>query len=178
MNILNKFSVPFILTELSKDKQNKIYDLFLNQEKYLRDDDPHSKVYTDFFIPKNKNYIEDIVSILREDLYKFYSQVGFRNPIISQAWMQQYTQGCFMTPHNHGTTGYSAIYYIRFNPKEHESTRFISPIHDFITGDNNEYKPVVNQGTLLFFPSFLMHYAVPNSSTELRAILSFNIIED
>ena len=53
MNILNKFSVPFILTELAKDKQNKIYDLFLNQEKYLRDNDPHSKVYTDFFIPKN-----------------------------------------------------------------------------------------------------------------------------
>jgi len=177
MNILNKFSVPFILTEVSKDRQDKIYDLFLNQEKYLRKDDPHSKVYTDFFVI-HKNYIEDIGLILKEDLYKFYRQVGFRNPIITQAWMQQYTKGCFMTPHNHGTTGYSAIYYIRFNPKEHESTRFISPINNFLTGDNHEYKPVVNQGTLLFFPSVLMHYALPNSSTELRAVLSFNIIED
>ena len=93
MNILNKFSVPFFCTDVQKDKQDQIYDLFLNQEKYLRKDDPHSVVYTDFFIPKDKNYIDNIGSILGEDLSIFTRQVGFRNPIISQAWMQQYTKG-------------------------------------------------------------------------------------
>ncbi len=175
MECISKFNIPFISTELSKDNQNKIYDIFQNQEKNLKMDDIHSEVYTDFFI--NKDYTLDVISILKEDLYNFYSQVGFRNPSISQAWMQQYTKGCFMTPHNHGTTGFSSVYYIKFNPKQHEATRFISPLNNFITGDNLEYKPKVDQGTLLFFPSILMHYALPNKSEEPRAILSFNIDE-
>ena len=175
MEPLRKFEVPFFIHQLDLNKQLQILNIFTCNEKNLEKKDPVSDVYTDFFA--SKNYLPDVVEILREELADLYLSAGFRNPIISQAWMQQYTKGCFMTPHNHGMTGFSAVYYIKFDPIEHESTRFIAPLNNFITGDNLEYKPEVNQGTLIFFPSMLMHYVRPTQSEKPRAILSFNIDE-
>lgn len=175
MEPLRKFEVPFFFYQLDLNKQLQILNIFTCNEKNLKQKDPVSDVYTDFFA--SKNYLPDVVEILREELADLYPSAGFRNPIISQAWMQQYTKGCFMTPHNHGMTGFSAVYYIKFDPIEHESTRFIAPLNDFITGDNLEYKPEVNKGTLIFFPSMLMHYVKPTQSDKPRAILSFNIDE-
>ena len=175
MEPLRKFEVPFFIHQLDLNKQLQILNIFTCNEKNLEKKDPVSDVYTDFFA--SKNYLPDVVEILREELADLYLSAGFRNPIISQSWMQQYTKGCFMTPHNHGMTGFSAVYYIKFDPIEHESTRFIAPLNNFITGDNLEYKPEVNQGTLIFFPSMLMHYVRPTQSDKPRAILSFNIDE-
>ena len=175
MEPLNKFQVPFFIHQLDLNKRLQILNIFTCNEKNLEKKDPVSDVYTDFF--SSKTYLSDVINILQEELEDLYLSAGFRNPIISNVWMQQYTKGCFMTPHNHGMTGFSAVYYIKFDPIEHESTRFIAPLNNFITGDNLEYKPEVNQGTLIFFPSMLMHYVRPNQSDKPRAILSFNIDE-
>jgi len=175
MEPLNKFQVPFFIYQLDLNKQLQILNIFTCNKKNLEKKDPVSDVYTDFFA--SKNYLPDVIEILQEELADLYLLAGFRNPIISQVWMQQYTKGCFMTPHNHGMTGFSAIYYIKFDSEEHEATRFISPVSDFINGDNHEFRPEVNKGTLIFFPSMLMHYARPNQSDKPRAILSFNIDE-
>ncbi len=175
MEPLNKFQVPFFIYQLDLNKQLQILNIFTCNKKNLEKKDPVSDVYTDFFA--SKNYLPDVIEILQEELADLYLLAGFRNPIISQVWMQQYTKGCFMTPHNHGMTGFSAIYYIKFDPEEHEATRFISPVSDFINGDNHEFRPEVNKGTLIFFPSMLMHYVRPNQSDKPRAILSFNIDE-
>ena len=175
MEPLTKFQVPFFIHQLDLNKQLQILNIFTCNEKNLEKKDPVSDVYTDFFA--SKNYLSDVVEILQEELADLYCSAGFCNPIISQVWMQQYTKGCFMTPHNHGMTGFSAIYYIKFDPEEHEATRFISPVSDFINGDNHEFRPEVNKGTLIFFPSMLMHYVRPTQSDKPRAILSFNIDE-
>ena len=175
MEPLNKFQVPFFIYQLDLNKQLQILNIFTCNKKNLEKKDPVSDVYTDFFA--SKNYLPDVIEILQEELADLYLLAGFRNPIISQVWMQQYTKGCFMTPHNHGMTGFSAIYYIKFDPEEHEATRFISPVSDFVNGDNHEFRPEVNKGTLIFFPSMLMHYVRPNQSDKPRAILSFNIDE-
>ena len=175
MEPLRKFEVPFFIHQLDLNKQLQILNIFTCNEKNLEKKDPVSDVYTDFFA--SKNYLSDVVEILQEELADLYCSAGFCNPIISQVWMQQYTKGCFMTPHNHGMTGFSAIYYIKFDPEEHEATRFIAPVSDFINGDNHEFRPEVNKGTLIFFPSMLMHYVRPTQSDKPRAILSFNIDE-
>jgi len=175
MEPLTRFQVPFFINQLDLNKQLQILNIFTCNEKNLEKKDPVSDVYTDFFA--SKNYLSDVVEILQEELADLYCSAGFRNPMISQVWMQQYTKGCFMTPHNHGMTGFSAIYYIKFDPEEHEATRFISPVSDFINGDNHEFRPEVNKGTLIFFPSMLMHYVRPTQSDKPRAILSFNIDE-
>ena len=175
MEPLTRFQVPFFIHQLDLNKQLQILNIFTCNEKNLEKKDPVSDVYTDFFA--SKNYLSDVVEILQEELADLYCSAGFCNPIISQVWMQQYTKGCFMTPHNHGMTGFSAIYYIKFDPEEHEATRFISPVSDFINGDNHEFRPEVNKGTLIFFPSMLMHYVRPTQSDKPRAILSFNIDE-
>ena len=175
MEPLTRFQVPFFINQLDLNKQLQILNIFTCNEKNLEKKDPVSDVYTDFFA--SKNYLSDVVEILQEELADLYCSAGFCNPKISQVWMQQYTKGCFMTPHNHGMTGFSAIYYIKFDPEEHEATRFISPVSDFINGDNHEFRPEVNKGTLIFFPSMLMHYVRPTQSDKPRAILSFNIDE-
>ena len=173
MEPLNKFQVPFFIHQLDLNKQLQILNIFTCNKKNLEKKDPVSDVYTDFF--SKRNYTADVISILRDELEELYSTTGFFSPSVSEVWIQQYTRGCFMTPHNHGTTGFSAVYYIKFDPEEHEATRFISPLNNFVTGDNYEYKPEVDKGTLIFFPSVLMHYVRPTQSDKPRAILSFNI---
>ncbi len=176
MKHIKQFEIPFVQSEVIdwKEKKNDLLKAFASVKNNLKlGADPVSHVYTDYF--SNGTYHPDPRLVLRQELNYFYSRIDLRNPIITGVWMQRYTKNCFMAPHNHGATGYSCICFVKFNPEEHTATRFMAPFPDLVTGDNIEFVPSVKEGTIIFFPSALMHYALPNTSTEERVILSMNI---
>ena len=60
------------------------------------------------------------------------------------------------------------------NKKKHQPTIFISPFNDPL-GNLIEYAPDVDEGDIIIFPSMLTHYVLPNKSSDIRIILSFNV---
>jgi len=70
--------------------------------------------------------------------------------------------------HNHWF-GYSAIVYIKYDPKVHFSTSFIDQT------TNEEYCPDIEEGDIIFFNSTYNHLCRPNKVEKERIICSFNL---
>jgi hypothetical protein len=134
-------------------------------------------VYTDFNNQSyyQNNYFTDISEILDDEIMRFSIESNFEDLSIS-CWFQRYTQGCFHTPHNHGAIGYSSVCYIEYDEDEHTPTVFISPFANPKDGTLMHYFPQnIKEGTIIFFPSSITHYVLPNESKKIRIILSMNL---
>tara|TARA_B100001939_G_scaffold140389_1_gene121527 strand:- start:79 stop:759 length:681 start_codon:yes stop_codon:yes gene_type:complete len=96
---------------------------------------------------------------------------------VSTAWFEKAKRGKQHTVHNHGVDGFSAVCFIEFDPKYHTPTVFMNPnvADDQIT---NFIPPGIREGSLIFFPSWCLHYTAPNTSDVDRVILSFNMAAD
>lgn len=86
--------------------------------------------------------------------------------------------------HNHPNSILSGVYYLKapencggiyFNDPRPASQMLIPPVTDFNlwTHPKVSYKP--NVGTMLLFPSWLLHGVDMNMSDEVRIAISFNI---
>ena len=51
----------------------------------------------------------------------------------------------------------------------------MSPFPNFLTGLQLTYTPEVDEGSIIFFPSYISHFTEPNLSDENRLIVSFNL---
>jgi hypothetical protein len=112
---------------------------------------------------------------LKDELNSFASYFNFKAYRVTMSWFQTAEAGDYHGPHNHSCIGYSSICYIDYDQDLHSSTEFISPFNNFLTGESIHYSPKVDEGSIVFFPSSILHYANPNKSTKSRSILSFNI---
>ena len=137
--------------------------------------DKNSNLLTDY--GSNNNYEADVIQILKEDIIKFFIEAQLYNPYVSSLWFQKYNNEQCHLAHNHGALGYSSVLYINYDPKYHTATRFLSPYYS-VTGETITYIPEVSEGTLLFFPSMINHYTLPNQSNVTRTILSINVKEN
>ena len=152
-----------------KEKLNEIV------EKINFYKDKNSNLLTDY--GTNNNYEADVIQILKEDIIKFFVEAQLYNPYVSSLWFQQYnSEQCHLT-HNHGALGYSSVLYINYDPKHHTATRFLSPYYS-VTGETITYEPKITEGTIIFFPSMINHYTLPNKSNVVRTILSINVKEN
>lgn len=113
-------------------------------------------------------------NIFNEEINLFMSTSGLNYYEIELSWFQ--IEDCSMSHlvHNHGY-GISAICYIEFDYEEHIPVHFLSPFNDILTGNSNHYVPEVYEGSIIFFPSFVNHYTIPNPSKKQRKIASFNL---
>ena len=165
---LNVFEVPIYKYSIKNWEENK---------KKLMDVLP-TEGYTDFF--KNKNaglpeYVETLGEVIMEAMQDFSN--FYPCPVmIASAWCERSKKYDAHGPHNHGATGFSAVLYVEYDQFEHEATRFYSPFSDAATGDLLEYQPVVKEGDLMVFPSYLIHEGPMNKSDKERIIVSFNIM--
>lgn len=150
-----------------KQKLNEI----INKIEFYKD--KNSNLLTNY---GSNNYEPDVIQILKDDIIKFFIEAKLYNPYISSLWFQQYNKEQCHTTHNHGALGYSSVLYINYKKDEHTATRFLSPYYS-ITGETITYIPEVEEGTILFFPSMINHYTLPNNSNLTRSILSINIKE-
>ena len=136
-------------------------------------------IKTDYYSRQNTElairHNQKIEEILKEEINIFCNHFGFCYHKISMSWFQTASKGNYHGIHNHGSVGYSSVCFIDYDCENHTPTQFISPFHNFITGDFLEYSPKVKEGSIIFFPSTILHYTEPNNSDVERTILSFNI---
>ena len=181
---------PFLLTfykvsiENWSVKKKQLMDLINWDEKECWTDE----CFTDYYKnirrqDKRAPYTDQFIDILKPELNGFVNKVQ-HTPInrynfdlgmkINNLWAQRYSTQHFMPPHTHEPSGFSAVLYAEFDKREHQATKFWAPFKNTVDAMDYRYDPQVNEGDILFFPSFLIHYAEPNKSTKQRTIFSFN----
>ena len=133
---------------------------------------------------KKEAYSNVIQRILWHEIDRVRTTFGMREPFIHNAWFQSYSNGGFHAVHNHGF-GFSAVCYLKYNPRIHRPTRFIAPFNDFASGHLIEFEPQngtlfgVKEGSIIFFPSSIHHYCLPSfvEDEDSRMILAFDLKE-
>ncbi len=176
------FSVPLFKFVVSgwPDKKQKILDSLPALDESYRS--PAGDTYTDFFINQNRSklpsYSKVVIDSISENLNDFESEYP-KKVAISSMWFEKSLKSNYHGAHNHGSLGFSAVLFVEFDPLEHKATRLISPFSSFYSGGLMEHNPEgVNEGTLLIWPSIIIHDVEPNKSEKQRTIISFNIKGD
>lgn len=108
----------------------------------------------------------------------------FKDVAITGCWANISPPGSSHNSHTHPNNFLSAVYYvsvapganqINFHDPRHQIYVLASPVEQSNI-HNSEYAEVsVEEGTLLLFPSWLVHSVPPNTSNERRISISFNI---
>ena len=163
-------SIPFYHYKLNnwKEKKEQLLDFVSNLSfKYF---DQIADLYTTYGDQTSSIPLK----ILEDDILKFTTEVKYSGEINAEIWFQKYYENQFHSPHNHGAIGYSSVLYINFDKRIHDGTRFLAPFND-PDGNHVEFAPDVDEGSFIFFPSYLNHYALPNKSDKIRIIMSMNI---
>lgn len=175
--ISDMFKIPLVHIELNNWEYKK--QSLLNLKKY--DSVPDIKtenLITDFYqnFDNKYNYTKEVFFILENDIKSFLLKFNLPQYKITDAWFEKTYDNMSHQVHNHGSIGYSAVCFIKFNPSVHKPTHFISPFNDFTTGSQQIFVPEkIKEGSLILFPSVIHHYTVPSCSNEERIILSFNL---
>ena len=163
-------TIPFYHYKVNnwKEKKEQLLDFVSNLS--FKFNDEIASLYTTYGDQSSSKAL----NILEDDIVKFTTEVKYSGEMVADIWFQKYYENQFHTPHHHGTIGYSSVLYINFDKKIHKGTRFISPFND-PDGNHIEFAPDVDEGSFIFFPSYLYHYTLPNKSDTIRIIMSMNI---
>ncbi len=131
--------------------------------------------YTDYFSKSAPPYAEEMLKILQPYLDEFLTIAQYKFTHVSGLWCQRYKSRDYHVPHDHGTVGYSCVFYARMNPNVHKSTLFFSPFASE-AGSRDTSSIAVEEGDLVIFPSGLLHMAPPHDSNQDRIIISLNLL--
>ncbi len=164
------FTVPVWKYKVSdwQEKKKALLDIFNQQD--LRQCE---NVWT------SRNDLD--IDFLYEDIHTFfgeyYEEVGtsFQYFGITGCWFQKYGLANDHALHHHGSFGFSSCLYVDYDRDVHQPTTFLSSNSDPLTGNLMHFRPEVEEGDIIFFPSSTIHYAPPNTSDKTRIILSMNI---
>tara|TARA_X000000368_G_C22927526_1_gene665998 strand:- start:279 stop:911 length:633 start_codon:yes stop_codon:yes gene_type:complete len=197
MNHHMMFGVPLFRYHLDPTKLKQIAEERFSDNKDLPLD--HSPSYwdcdmkTDFHSSRANKYNDFYNDVLDE----FGKDVGLTDayPTIHESWLNMYTKGMNQEEHDHLPSFYSAVHFVKFNPKVHESVYLINPLHQLYNAtyscaaacrnaesalDAHEFTkqfhlPDIVEGDIIIFPSFLRHRVNTQKSDETRITLAFNI---
>ncbi len=182
------FTVPFYHYSIPNwsDVKQKILKEYNNADMDLIDSklERNHFLYTDYYknfgsMPK---YIINTLEIITPQIEKFCDDINIvikgqkiKHGKVSAAWFEKLEKDMNHPVHNHGSIGFSSVCYVEFDPSIHLSTIFLSPFSSFLTGQLMHHQPEVKEGDIVFFPSFLLHYAPTNTTDKSRLIFSFNM---
>lgn len=158
----------FFIKEWSEKK-----DIILDMIPSSNDAENHIG-FTDYFESNNSEYKKYTFGLVESYLQIFLETSSYKFKGISNMWCQRYNARDYHVPHDHGTIGYSCIFYAKMT-EEHPSTLFFSPFNN-PTGTHQSRSLPCKEGDLIIFPSNLLHMAPPHDSEEERVIISFNLI--
>ena len=171
---IKEFAIPFYQSKVIswEKKKQDLLKIYNNSAKLTRQKfDEQFSDYTE----KTNSYTQFVELILHDDIKKFFDSLNLNQTKIKSAWFQAYNKAHYHGVHNHGLGGFSMVCYINYNPSSHLPTTFIAPFVSMIDGNVLEYEPEgVDEGTIIFFPSALSHYAPTNTTEDQRIILSAN----
>ena len=176
------FQVPFYKVNISRwniHKKEVMSKLYKNLDGRIEKHECMTTFFSemqdlDLNLALFKPFLDFIKSDL-DELRKVESMSGgYPMPDVTDIWYQSYTKNQYHQLHNHGSIGWSAIFYATFDKKEHRATRFYGPFND-VVGRTISHEPDVDEGTLIVFPSYLQHEARYSLSDKKRVIISFNM---
>ena len=131
--------------------------------------------YTDYFEESEPAYAKDFLEIVQPYLEEFHKVGKYKFTRVTSLWCQKYKAGDCHSPHDHGSTGFSAVLYAKLHPDVHPSTEFFSPFPTE-SGHKTNISLKVEEGDLIIFPAHLLHMAPPHYSDKMRVIFSFNLM--
>jgi uncharacterized protein (TIGR02466 family) len=127
----------------------------------------------------------DVVAFVEQCAIEYWNQCGYYQeltPFVYQMWANKTPQGGYVDSHLHGNMPFTAVLYIKASPDQ--GNLFLENPMDTVLmtqpiGPNVKY-PIgeeisVNSGDLVMFPGYIKHSVKPNTSTEDRLVLAFNI---
>lgn len=172
MSFIDMFTVPLIQFDCDnwQTKKQKI-----NQLKDFSNFEFRGNVNTDFY-KQDRSKINTVYEIFENEINKFKNEFSIEKIKLIAFWFETSLKNNFHAVHHHGPFGYSAVCYVDYCEKFHNPLTFVSPFNNFLTGETLFYKPEnVKEGTILFFPSSILHFTIPNFSNEARTVISFNL---
>jgi uncharacterized protein (TIGR02466 family) len=114
-----------------------------------------------------------------------FLRIGYDAFEITACWATVLAPGAEHRVHDHPNNFLSGVYYLRthagadtinFHDPRSQAGIIRPPVAE-LTGENTEQVVVrVTDGTLLLFPAYLRHSVDPNTSTQERISISFNIM--
>jgi uncharacterized protein (TIGR02466 family) len=114
-----------------------------------------------------------------------FLRIGYDAFEITGCWANVLAKGAAHRAHSHPNNFLSGVYYVQTHPgtdtinfhDPRNQTSIIRPPVVELTGENTDQVVVrVKNGTLLIFPSYLLHSVDANMSEEERISISFNIM--
>jgi hypothetical protein len=189
--LIPMFSVPVMHLKLQDwdNKKEELYKIYNERAKNSNvfkrtgtaeldvDTDYHYNFDSEVDHQGNRDGYSSFLDNLLDDELKFVSEIFEFDVSVGNSWFEKASKHKFHSPHNHGAVGLSCVIYLQFDPKKHTPTVFLNPITATF-GPNAPYAempPGINEGSMIVFPSYLMHYTAPNYSDLDRIILSFNL---
>lgn len=164
------FNIPlFIISCENWDDKKQALKQFYSDNSLQE----NSSILTDFFKKREYHYI--IFDLFYKEMEKFRLNFNFNSISIKDVWFEKALKGMYHGIHNHGTIGYSSVCYINYNNKLHTPLTFVSPFDNFLNGELLSFTPDISEGDILFFPSVIKHFTLPNKSDEPREVVSFNL---
>jgi len=141
----------------------------------------------EIFFGENDEYQNMLTKIYTEHLNKIFDR-KFK-VAIDEIWYNVYINGEYQEEHDHlgGINGshFSCIHFLSFDEKNHQPVVFKDPLRQVrnlcVELDRNEYSehciPIIKEGDLLMFPSYLSHEVNPGKATPdyPRISIAFNI---
>lgn len=194
------FSTPISVTKAKKHKEVQEYidtNIRPEYEKNGYNSDV-CNVYSDYFSGAPKLDQKQFTDFYREDIEEFF--VNFNMPsnyfwqIRPYFWYNFTGNGGWQEQHDHISAPlpitFSAIHYVNFDKDEHKAVEFINPIEQLIRAitpsENKDAVPdffknlasspnFIEEGDIIFFPSYLKHSVPIQRSDKLRITVAMNI---
>lgn len=180
--------------ELKKDLVNKIVEdvkelevpegWFTNKLMTSFNGEPKGK---EIFFGENDEYQKKLTKAYTECFNKIFDRKF--EVVIDEIWYNVYVDGEYQETHDHlgGISGshFSCIHFLSFDEKNHEPVVFRDPLRQLrnlsLELDQNNYSdhciPIIKEGDMLMFPSYLSHEVKPGKATPdyPRISIAFNV---
>lgn len=120
---------------------------------------------------ESDNFEREYIKLIIKDLYTCIATCGnnfnLTELVINKIWFQQYFKNDVHNWHVHGDCQFTGVYYVEL-PQNAPKTQILEPINNKITTLN------VEEGDIIFFPSFIIHTAPKILENSRKTIISFN----
>jgi len=175
-NFKYMFSVPIFHYKVNNwetKKKNLLEYWNLFKEQTIQD--KNNLIHNFNLSDKSKiNYL--IHQTFEEEIDIFMKQIGENKYKLICSWFENSIKYSYHSPHNHGSSGYASVVFINYNQNFHRPPRFYAPFNNFINGDALCYDAEdISEGSIIFFPSSILHGTEVNYSDVERLVVSFNL---
>tara|TARA_B100002019_G_C21054158_1_gene490724 strand:+ start:32 stop:658 length:627 start_codon:yes stop_codon:yes gene_type:complete len=188
-SILPFFSKPFYIKTLDSLEDNYFNKLLsvVKKQPYKKEEKIFSNVSKNYKILEDKQFSTLKKHILKEfDFYKNdilrYNNTNFK---IVTSWLTKAKKGQVSRLHCHKNSMFSGVFYFSVNKKQLnisfenlQSSNYSVEPTEFNIYNSIEQKIIVEDKTLILFPSEVHHQILENISKKDRYSLAFNVIPD